>query len=100
MRTLWLTLALATPEFQTDKKQNFFEELVSYTNPKLPFSLRQNAFGYLSSIGVFNEEALKNLVEASKHHNWRFKSFAKTLLENLSEDDRYRSIISNLQEEN
>ena len=28
------------------------------------------------------------------------KSFAKTLLENLSEDDRYRSIISNLQEEN
>lgn len=100
VRTLWLTLALATPEFKTDKKQDFFEELVSYTNPEQPFSLRQNAFGYLSSIGVFNKEALKNLVEASKHHNWRFKSFAKTLLENLSEDDRYRSIISNLQEEN
>lgn len=100
VRTLWLTLALATPDFQTDKKQDFFEELVSYTNPTQPFSLRQNAFGYLSSIGVFNEEALKNLVDATKHHNWRFKSFAKTLLENLSEDDRYRSIISNLQEEN
>ena len=97
MRTLWLTLALATPEFQTDKKQDFFEELVSYTNPKQPFSLRQNAFGYLSSIGVFNEDALKHLIEASKHHNWRFKSFAKSLLEKLSEDDRYQSIISNLQ---
>lgn len=100
VRTLWLTLALATPEFQQDKKQDFFEELASYTNPKQPFSLRQNAFGYLSSIGVFNEGVLKNLIEASKHHNWRFKSFAKTVLENLSEDDRYRSIISNLQEEN
>jgi len=97
VRTLWLTLALATPEFQTDKKQDFFEELVSYTNPKQPFSLRQNAFGYLSSIGVFNEDALKHLIEASKHHNWRFKSFAKSLLEKLSEDDRYQSIISNLQ---
>ncbi|UAB74835.1 M1 family metallopeptidase [Mesoflavibacter sp. SCSIO 43206] len=97
VRTLWLTLALATPEFQTDKKQDFFEELVSYTSPKLPFSLRQNAFGYLSSIGVFNEDALKHLIEASKHHNWRFKSFAKSLLEKLSEDDRYQSIISNLQ---
>ena len=97
VRTLWLTLALATPEFQTDKKQDFFEELVSYTSPKLPFSLRQNAFGYLSSIGVFNEDALKHLIEASKHHNWRFKSFAKALLEKLSEDDRYQSIISNLQ---
>ena len=97
VRTLWLTLALATPEFQTDKKQDFFEELVSYTNQKQPFSLRQNAFGYLSSIGVFNEDALKHLIEASKHHNWRFKSFAKSLLEKLSEDDRYQSIISNLQ---
>ena len=97
VRTLWLTLALATPEFQTNKKQDFFEELVSYTNPKQPFSLRQNAFGYLSSIGVFNEDALKHLIEASKHHNWRFKSFAKSLLEKLSEDDRYQSIISNLQ---
>ena len=97
VRTLWLTLALATQDFQTDKKQDFFEELVSYTNPKQPFSLRQNAFGYLSSIGVFNEEALKHLIEATKHHNWRFKSFAKSLLENLSEDDRYQSIISNLQ---
>lgn len=97
VRTLWLTLALVTPEFQTDKKQDFFEELVSYANPKQPFSLRQNAFGYLSSIGVFNEDALKHLIEASKHHNWRFKSFAKSLLEKLSEDDRYQSIISNLQ---
>ncbi len=97
VRTLWLTLALATPEFQTNKKQDFFKELVSYTHPKLPFSLRQNAFGYLSSIGVFNEDALKHLIEASKHHNWRFKSFANSLLEKLSEDDRYQSIISNLQ---
>ncbi len=97
VRTLWLTLALATSEFQTDKKQDFFEELVSYTHPKQPFSLRQNAFGYLSNIGVFNEAALKHLIEATKHHNWRFKSFAKSLLEKLSEDDRYQSIISNLQ---
>ncbi|WP_397362399.1 M1 family metallopeptidase [Olleya sp. R77988] len=97
VRTLWLVLAIATTDYQEDKTETFYNELVGYTASTNPFSRRQNAFDSLSSLGLFNKEALKNLIEASKHHNWRFKSFAKQLLESLSENEKYKSIISNLQ---
>ena len=98
IRVLWLALAIATPEYEHDKTEAFFTELVGYTNPTQPFSRRQNAFETLSSLGVFNPEALTNLLEATKHHNWRFKSFAKQLVDLLSENEKYKSIISNLQD--
>lgn len=80
------------------KQKLFFNELVGYTNPTQPFSRRQNAFETLSSLGVFNPAALTNLLVATKHHNWRFKSFAKQLVDLLSENEKYKSIISNLQD--
>ncbi len=98
VRTLWLVLTLATPEYEQDKTKVFFEELVSYTDPKKGFELRQNAFQALASLDLFNRVALGNLIEASKHHNWRFKRFAKQLLDLLSENEKYKAIISNLQD--
>jgi len=98
VRTLWLALAIATPGYEEGNKELFFNELVGYTASEHGFQLRQNAFNVLSSLGVFNQEALLNLIAASRHHNWRFKSFAKQLLELLSENEKYKSIISNLQD--
>ena len=98
IRTLWLTLAIATPSYKPEKTEDFFNELVSYTQPNQPFQRRQNAFSYLSDLGLFNDVALSNLVEASKHHNWRFKSYAKQLLDSLMEDENYKAKINKLQE--
>ncbi|WP_281847625.1 M1 family metallopeptidase [Olleya namhaensis] len=98
VRTLWLTLAIATLDYKQDQTQVFYDELVGYTDSKKGFALRQNAFDALTNLGLFNEVALVNLIEASKHHNWRFKSYAKQLLELLSENEKYKSIISNLQD--
>ncbi|RAJ11876.1 M1 family metallopeptidase [Olleya aquimaris] len=100
VRLLWLALAIATPDYQADKTQEFYDEMVSYTASHQPFQRRQNAFSYLNELGLFNKMALENLVQASQHHNWRFKSFAKELLQTLSENENYKSIISNLQENN
>ncbi|MGB6269697.1 MAG: M1 family metallopeptidase [Olleya sp.] len=98
VRLLWLTLAIATPEYQQENKEDFYNEMVGYTASFHPFSRRQNAFSYLDNLGLFNEIALENLIEASHHHNWRFKSFAQQLLNSLSENEQYKSIISNLQD--
>ncbi|QXP59436.1 M1 family metallopeptidase [Olleya sp. HaHaR_3_96] len=98
VRTLWLALAIATPGYEEDSKTAFYNELVGYTASEHGFQLRQNAFDVLSSLGLFNQDALSSLIAASKHHNWRFKSFAKQLLELLSENEKYKSIISNLQD--
>ncbi len=93
VRQLWLVLALSTPDYNDTEKQSYFEELVSYTASNYSFEVRQLAFTYLNSLGVFDEVSLSNLKEASKHHNWRFKKFAKNLIEELSDNETYQKIL-------
>lgn len=80
VRTLWLTLALITEGFEPENKPQYFKELTDYTSPKYGFELRQNAFQYLTQIQACNSDCKENLKQATTHHNWRFKKFAKALL--------------------
>ncbi|MDN3666974.1 M1 family metallopeptidase [Algibacter miyuki] len=80
VRQLWLTLALVTDGFEPENKAKYFEELTRYTSPNYGFEIRQNAFQYLHQIQACNALCNKNLENATKHHNWRFSKFAKTLL--------------------
>lgn len=91
VKLLWLVLHLNTIEYQPDKKQAVFEELRTYTDPKYSFEVRMNAFNYLKLINGFDDISIKNLMQAKKHHNWRFQQFAKRLheeLEKKNNDDR------------
>ncbi len=81
MRTLWLTLALITEDYEPENKREYFEELTDYTSPKYGFEVRQNTFQYLNQINACNDDCKANLKQATTHHNWRFKKFAKSLLE-------------------
>ena len=87
IRLLWLVLALNTENYRTDDKPVFYTELVSYTNSVYDFNARQSAFRYLRDMNAFNELGIQNLKEASRHHNWRFKSFATKLLKQLKKVD-------------
>ena len=81
VRTLWLVLAILTDNDELGDSNDFFQELNSYTSPGYHFEVRQNAFNYLRWIRSCKEECMENLKDASKHHNWRFKQYAKRLLE-------------------
>ncbi|MGB0897286.1 MAG: M1 family metallopeptidase [Flavobacteriaceae bacterium] len=83
IRTLWLALALNTKGFESDMYYRFFNELVEYTNPVYHFEVRRNAFQYLSELQMVNSEVIKNLTDGAKHHNWRFKSYCKKLLQSI-----------------
>ncbi len=93
VRMLWLALNLNTIEYQSDKKQLVFEELKGYTDPKYGIEARMNAFNFLKLINGFDEESVGNLIDASKHHNWRFQQFAKNLLEELRNRPNYLELI-------
>ncbi|TXG39658.1 M1 family metallopeptidase [Seonamhaeicola maritimus] len=80
IRTLWLTLALITEDYEPENKKSYFDELTDYTSSKYGYEVRQNAFQYLNQIKACNDACKENLKQAGKHHNWRFKKFAKTLL--------------------
>ena len=96
VKLLWLALHLNTLEYQPDQKQMVFEELVNYTYPKYNFELRMNAFNYLKLIKGFDVVSIKNLIEATTHHNWRFQQFAKRMIEELEGESKYKMIIDDL----
>ncbi len=85
VRILWLTLALITEDYEAENIKAYFDELTSYTSPKYGFEVRQNAFQYLSQIQACGEVCKENLKQATNHHNWRFKKFAKALLKQVEQ---------------
>jgi aminopeptidase N len=84
IRTLWLTLALLTDEYEPENDDLYFNELIDYTGSKYGFEVRQNAFSYLAWISSCGEVCQENLKQATKHHNWRFSKFAKQLLKDIN----------------
>ena len=96
IRTLWLTLAIATNTYRPDDSYAYFQELLSYTASERRYQTRRNAFQYLSQIDSFNKKALKNLIKACGHHNWRFRKFCRDLFGKLMEKKKYESMLSEL----
>ncbi|UJH92282.1 hypothetical protein LZ575_06980 [Antarcticibacterium sp. 1MA-6-2] len=90
VRMLWLVINLVSPQVDPESTQEYFEELSAYTRSYYPFEVRQNAFGYLYQINAFTNENLKDLLQASQHHNTRFRDFSRKLLETLLQNPDYR----------
>ncbi|WP_136481202.1 M1 family metallopeptidase [Cognatitamlana onchidii] len=80
IRLLWLVLALITEDYDVDKKHTYYNELIEYSSPKYGFEIRMNAFQYLKEIQACNDDCKAHLKQATAHHNWQFKKFAKALL--------------------
>lgn len=96
VKLLWLALHLNTVEYQPEMKQDILNEMISYSLPNHHFELRMNAFNYLKLIGGFEIESVKSLLQATKHHNWRFSKYAKDMLVYLETDDQYKILIEQL----
>ncbi len=99
IRLLWLTLNLATPEFQSDKASALYAELERHTSNQFRFQIREHAFGYLYQINAFSNQALKNLMDGCFHHTWRFKDFCRKLLKTLLQNTDYKERLLTLKKE-
>ena len=99
IRTLWLTLSLATPDYNPSESYARYQELIGYTNPKQPFQLRQNAFQYLQQLNSFEKESIRNLIEACVHHTWRFRESARRIFKEVIKNDRLRQSVEQMQAE-
>ncbi len=96
IRTLWLTLSLATANYRPDTANERYQELIRYTRSSQPFQLRENAFRYLFQIQSFEEESLKNLLEACVHHMWRFRESARNLLKEVIKEGALKEKVKAL----
>lgn len=93
IRLLWLALSFATPEYRAATLTDRIEELTAYTDPQNPYQLRENAFRYAVQLDVLNESVLKNLIEASVHHSWRFRESARKMLSQLVDNEKRKEQI-------
>lgn len=90
IRLLWLTLALLTKGYEEDMKQDYYTELRGYTSPGYAFETRQGAFQWIHEVFDFTDQNLKDLINASTHHTWQFRKYARGLLDSLMEKDSYK----------
>jgi len=98
IRLMWLAFALATPEYNEEYKQLYFEELTGYTDRKYHFEVRQRAFEWLKNTVGFTNANLGDLVAASQHHTWQFRKYARALLRELIKDSNYSSRLQGLEQ--
>ncbi|WP_297702472.1 M1 family metallopeptidase [uncultured Eudoraea sp.] len=100
VRLLWLFLAVLTKDYLNDvQKAGYTEELFGYTSAKYSFEVRQNAFSLLAEVFPLTDQNLLDLVDASIHHSWQFRNFARNLIEKLLKDDKQKERLLKLSEE-
>ncbi len=96
LRVLWLTLALATKDFEKDKKAMYYDELLSYATPKFESNLRQNAISKLLFLDKNDQNTLKYLVNALVSHKWQFVKFARENIRSLMKSDIHRKFFEEM----
>jgi len=98
VRQLWLALASVTNGYHPENKDKYISELQNYTSPEFSFEIRQKAFGYVNELQLWDETTLYNLIDASLHHNWRFYSASRKILEEVLKEEDYKVKILSLVE--
>jgi aminopeptidase N len=85
LKTLWLSLAVSTPEYEVDKTV-LIAELINYSSPNYEAITRQKALEKLIGFQLINDAVLKNLVSATTHHMWQFSKFGRDNIRKLLKD--------------
>jgi aminopeptidase N len=99
VRLLWLFLATLTKDYDTDLKVAYLTELFAYTAPEYSMETRQTAFWLIGEVFEFQDQNLLDLINASVHHSWQFRTYARDLLDTLLKDDEQRNRIIGLSKE-
>jgi aminopeptidase N len=99
LRTLWLSLALSTPDY-SDNPESLISELIAFSSTKYEATTRQNALEKLIAFKIINDEVLTNLVNATTHHMWQFSKFGRDtirlLIKNTEMRASFERILPNL----
>ena len=90
LKTLWLSLAISTPNYAADKEK-LINELVLYSSPDYEAITRQNALEKLVSFKLIDDVFLKNLVNATTHHMWQFSKYGRDTIRTLLKNKEWRT---------
>lgn len=93
LRQLYLTLALATPNYKPENNAEFLNELIAYSSKNYSYQIRQKAMEYLTALSINNTEYITHLINACTHSYWRFRNVARNLLQLKLENTKNKEWI-------
>ena len=96
LRITYLYLSQITIDYDDNKKAVNLTELINYTSPGFESSVRQNAFQAFELLSVYPTDVLKNLVNATTHHQWQVVKNAKNTIRKLLKQSNYREEFQKL----
>ena len=96
VRLLWLLFAVLTKDYHNDLKESYLSELFGYTSPQYSMETRQGAFGLIGEVFKFSDQNILDLLNASEHHSWQFRKYARNMLDGLLKDDEQRKRLIEL----
>ncbi|WP_369014582.1 M1 family metallopeptidase [Flavobacterium anhuiense] len=95
LRTLWLSLALSTPNYSSDT-DSLANELIAFSSTKYEATTRQNALEKLIAFKIINDQVLSNLVGATTHHMWQFSKFGRDTIRLLLKNPEMRASFNRI----
>lgn len=101
LRILWLFLSIATKQYSIDKNL-LINKLKNYASVNYETATRQNALEKLLALDLKDDAVLKNLTNATIHHQWQFSKFGRdsirALLKNQQMRVSFERILADLNE--
>ncbi|EIA07567.1 M1 family metallopeptidase [Flavobacterium frigoris] len=95
LRTLWLSLALSTPDYSNDQAA-LIGELINYSSVNYEAITRQNALTKLIAFKLIDDTVLQNLVNATTHHMWQFSKFGRDNIRVLLKNSEMRTSLERI----
>jgi len=86
-------MALITKDYKQEKKELYSNELKQYSSSNYGYAVREKAFEFIGYLSLWDLETIKNLVNASQHHYWRFRASSREILNKLLKIDTYKKQI-------
>lgn len=93
IRLMWLVLALYTDAYKPSAQPIYAGELAGYSSDLYGMEVRQTAFQYMMEMGFIKGPVLDNLLQACTHHQWRFRDFARSLLDEALKDEEKKAYL-------
>ncbi|MRX69852.1 aminopeptidase N [Flavobacterium resistens] len=90
LRTMWLSLALSTPNYASNPDE-LVAELIDFSSTKYEATTRQNALEKLIAFKIINDQVLSNLVASTTHHMWQFSKFGRDTIRMLLKNSEMRA---------
>ncbi len=96
IRIIWLAFALSTRDYQTNRKLEFYDELLGYAAPSFESNVRINAIETILYLDKTDSNVLPFLVNATTHHKWQTSLFARNKIRELLKGAIYKTYFTEL----